>query len=49
MKRFAPLASLFAVSDVLAHPGHGAPDVHFHLEWLLVVAALGLLWWAWRR
>ena len=49
MKRLAPAAALFAVSNVPAHPGHGAPDMHFHVEWLLVVALVGLLWWAWRR
>ena len=49
MKRLAPIATLFAVTNVLAHPGHGGPDLHFHVEWLLVVAAVGLLWWVWKR
>jgi hypothetical protein len=49
MKRLAPIPALFAVTNVLAHPGHGGPDLHFHVEWLLVVAAVGLLWWVWKR
>jgi hypothetical protein len=49
MKRLAPSAALLAVSNALAHPGHGAPELHVHAEWLLVVAAVGLLWWIGKR
>ena len=49
MKKAIPAAMFLAATSALAHPGHGAPDVHFHVEWLLVVAAIVLLWWAWKR
>ncbi|HSA89168.1 MAG TPA: hypothetical protein VLF42_04630 [Burkholderiales bacterium] len=49
MKRLAPITALFAVTSALAHPGHGAPEVHFHVEWLLAIAAAALLWRAWKK
>jgi hypothetical protein len=49
MKTLAPIAAAFAVTNALAHPGHGAPELHMHAEWLLAVAAVGLLWWIWKR
>jgi hypothetical protein len=49
MKTLAPIAAVFPVTNALAHPGHGAPELHMHAEWLLVVVAVGLLCWIWKR
>jgi len=55
MKRLFPVATLLAVTDALAHPGHGKPGlIHFHefSDGLLIVAGLvvaGLLYWAWKE
>lgn len=42
---------LLWTSLACAHPGHGAPELHMHAEWWLaaIAAAVGLLWWAWKR
>ena len=55
MKRFFPVAAVFAAADAVAHPGHGKPGwLHFHesSDGLLIVAGLalaGLLYWAWKK
>lgn len=45
MKRLLPGPILFAVTDALAHPGHGKPGwLHFHefSDGLLLVVGLGV-------
>jgi hypothetical protein len=55
MKQLIPVGLLFYVTQALAHPGHGKPDLlHFHefsdglLIGIALVAAV-LLAWAWKR
>ncbi len=49
MKKLLAASMFLSATQAFANPGHGASDVHFHVEWLLVIAAVGLLWWAWKR
>lgn len=51
MKTLLSVAGLLAVTGASANPGHGAAGLlHSHGEWLLLlVVAVGLLWWAWKR
>jgi len=39
MSRFAWVVFVLS-TDVLAHPGHGAPDAHFHAGPMVVLAVL---------
>ena len=55
MKRFLSAAILVAVTDALAHPGHGKSGfVHFHefSDGLVIVIGLalaGLFYWVWKK
>jgi hypothetical protein len=55
MKSFLSAGLFFAVTQALAHPGHGKPDLlHFHefsdgLLILVGLVAVALLWRAWKK
>jgi len=47
MSRFAWIVFVLS-SEALAHPGHGAPDAHFHASPTIFLLAAVLVAAAWR-